>query len=117
MSILLDWVVFCMHFISCICSYNTQDKHWLLRQATNPMTSDSIDYLDNAYRKRLETLLSVDDLVKDLMTTLEKIKQIDNTYVIFSSDNGYHLGKNITSVVIYSILDALECFASEIGSQ
>lgn len=70
-----------------------KDKHWLLRQATNPMTSDSIDYLDNAYRKRLETLLSVDDLVKDLMTTLEKIKQIDNTYVIFSSDNGYHLGQ------------------------
>lgn len=29
-----------------------QDKHWLLRQPANPMKSSSLDFLDNAYKKR-----------------------------------------------------------------
>lgn len=29
-----------------------QDKHWLLRQATNPMSNSSLTFLDNAFRKR-----------------------------------------------------------------
>ena len=42
------------------------------------------------YRDRQRTLLSVDDLVENL---LSKIPDLDNTYVIFSSDHGYHLGQ------------------------
>ncbi len=29
-----------------------QDKHWLIRQAKTPMTNSSVEFLDNAYRKR-----------------------------------------------------------------
>lgn len=29
-----------------------KDKHWLLRQPSNPMPSTSLNFLDNAYRKR-----------------------------------------------------------------
>ncbi|XP_013856548.1 N-acetylglucosamine-6-sulfatase [Austrofundulus limnaeus] len=29
-----------------------KDKHWLLRQPVNPMPNSSINFLDNAYRRR-----------------------------------------------------------------
>lgn len=37
-----------------VCSFfgASQDKHWLLRQPANPMKSSSLDFLDNAYKKR-----------------------------------------------------------------
>ncbi|KAM9735039.1 LOW QUALITY PROTEIN: glucosamine (N-acetyl)-6-sulfatase (Sanfilippo disease IIID), b [Menidia menidia] len=70
-----------------------KDKHWLLRQPVNPMPNSTIAYLDNAYRKRWQTLLSVDDLVETLVKKLEAIKELDNTYVFYTSDNGYHTGQ------------------------
>lgn len=70
-----------------------KDKHWLLRQPVNPMPSSSLDYLDNAYRKRWQTLLSVDDMVEMLVKKLESIKELDNTYIFYTSDNGYHTGQ------------------------
>uniref|UniRef100_A0A8B9KA50 N-acetylglucosamine-6-sulfatase n=1 Tax=Astyanax mexicanus TaxID=7994 RepID=A0A8B9KA50_ASTMX len=69
------------------------DKHWLLRQPPNPMANSSIDYLDDAFRKRWQTLLSVDDMVEKLVKKLEDIKEINNTFIFFTSDNGYHTGQ------------------------
>lgn len=51
-----------------------------------------VEYEDNWYRQRLRTLQSVDDLVEVLIDRLEESGDINNTYIIFSSDNGYHLG-------------------------
>ena len=42
---------------------------------------------------RWRTLLSVDDLVDQVVQALDKGKHLENTYIIFSSDNGFHLGK------------------------
>ncbi|XP_019712006.1 glucosamine (N-acetyl)-6-sulfatase (Sanfilippo disease IIID), b [Hippocampus comes] len=70
-----------------------KDKHWLLRQPVNPMPNSSLDFLDDAYRKRWQTLLSVDDLVETLVRKLEELKELNNTYVLFTSDNGYHTGQ------------------------
>uniref|UniRef100_A0A8B9RCU4 N-acetylglucosamine-6-sulfatase n=1 Tax=Astyanax mexicanus TaxID=7994 RepID=A0A8B9RCU4_ASTMX len=70
-----------------------KDKHWLLRQPPNPMANSSIDYLDDAFRKRWQTLLSVDDMVEKLVKKLEDIKEINNTFIFFTSDNGYHTGQ------------------------
>uniref|UniRef100_A0A3Q1ID20 N-acetylglucosamine-6-sulfatase n=1 Tax=Anabas testudineus TaxID=64144 RepID=A0A3Q1ID20_ANATE len=70
-----------------------KDKHWLLRQPVNPMPNSSITYLDNAYRKRWQTLLSVDDMVEMLVKKLESIKELNNTYIFYTSDNGYHTGQ------------------------
>uniref|UniRef100_A0A3P9AP14 N-acetylglucosamine-6-sulfatase n=1 Tax=Esox lucius TaxID=8010 RepID=A0A3P9AP14_ESOLU len=70
-----------------------KDKHWLLRQPSNPMTSTSLDFLDNAYRKRWQTLLSVDDMVETLVKKLEALNVLNNTYIIYTSDNGYHTGQ------------------------
>uniref|UniRef100_A0A3P8TQW0 N-acetylglucosamine-6-sulfatase n=1 Tax=Amphiprion percula TaxID=161767 RepID=A0A3P8TQW0_AMPPE len=69
------------------------DKHWLIRQAKTPMTNSSVQFLDDAFRKRWRTLLSVDDLVEKLVKRLEVRGELDNTYIFFTSDNGYHTGQ------------------------
>ncbi|XP_066524647.1 N-acetylglucosamine-6-sulfatase [Hoplias malabaricus] len=70
-----------------------KDKHWLIRQAKTPMTNSSLEFLDNAYRKRWRTLLSVDDLVEKVVKKLEVRGELEDTYIIFTSDNGYHTGQ------------------------
>uniref|UniRef100_A0A8C6U7E7 N-acetylglucosamine-6-sulfatase n=1 Tax=Neogobius melanostomus TaxID=47308 RepID=A0A8C6U7E7_9GOBI len=69
-----------------------KDKHWLIRQAKTPMSNSSIKFLDEAFRKRWTTLLSVDDLVEKIVKQLEIRGELDSTYVFFTSDNGYHTG-------------------------
>ncbi|XP_035039930.1 glucosamine (N-acetyl)-6-sulfatase (Sanfilippo disease IIID), b isoform X2 [Hippoglossus stenolepis] len=69
------------------------DKHWLLRQPIHPMPESSLTYLDDAYRKRWQTLLSVDDMVEMLVNKLDSMKELDNTYIFYTSDNGYHTGQ------------------------
>ncbi len=44
------------------------------------------------YRNRQGSLYALDDLVESIVKTLEQNGQLDNTYVIFTSDNGYNLG-------------------------
>lgn len=68
-------------------------KHWLIRSAPHPMVHSSITDLDGYFRDRWRTLLSVDDLVQEVVSTLDSQKLLKNTYVIFSSDNGFHLGQ------------------------
>lgn len=76
---------------TCNCLF--QDKHWLLRQPANPMESSSVDFLDDAYRKRWQTLLSLDDMVEKLVKKLDDSKELNNTYIFYTSDNGYHAGQ------------------------
>uniref|UniRef100_A0A8C5QK80 N-acetylglucosamine-6-sulfatase n=1 Tax=Leptobrachium leishanense TaxID=445787 RepID=A0A8C5QK80_9ANUR len=70
-----------------------KDKHWLIRQAKTPMSNTSIQYLDNAFRRRWQTLLSVDDLIEKLLKNLETRGELNNTFIFFTSDNGYHTGQ------------------------
>ncbi|XP_077325898.1 N-acetylglucosamine-6-sulfatase [Lithobates pipiens] len=70
-----------------------KDKHWLIKQAKTPMSNSSIQFLDDAYRKRWQTLLSVDDLVEKLVKELQNRDELNNTFIFFTSDNGYHTGQ------------------------
>ncbi|KAL4878216.1 Six-hairpin glycosidase-like protein [Aspergillus karnatakaensis] len=51
-----------------------------------------VDYEDHFYRQRLRALQGVDELVDNLLTRLEDADQLENTYIIYSSDNGFHIG-------------------------
>jgi arylsulfatase A-like enzyme len=50
--------------------------------------------MEELYRKRLQSMLSVDDMIKDLIKALHDSGELDNTYIVFTSDNGFHLGQH-----------------------
>ena len=43
---------------------------------------------------RLQNLAGIDDMVGAVMQKLEDSKLLDNTYVIFTTDNGFHIGSH-----------------------
>ena len=49
---------------------------------------------DEAWRNRMESLRDVDDMVGRLLGALRDEKALQNTYVIFTSDNGFALYQN-----------------------
>ena len=64
---------------------------WLLvRKRFRPRGLAAIDGL---YRLRLESLQAVDRGVVSLIDTLKATHELDDTYFVFSSDNGFHLGQ------------------------
>ena len=50
--------------------------------------------MEELRRKRLQSMLAVDDMVGDLFDSLRETGELDNTYVFFTSDNGFHLGQH-----------------------
>ena len=46
------------------------------------------------WRDRLRSLQSVDEMVADLVETLSVEGKLANTYLVFASDNGYHMGEH-----------------------
>lgn len=68
-------------------------KPWLLRLPPQKLSNEAIDNIDILYRKRLESLLAVDELVESTLQALESVNKLDETYIIYTSDNGYHLGQ------------------------
>jgi N-acetylglucosamine-6-sulfatase len=50
--------------------------------------------MQNEYRKRLRSMLSVEDLLRRIVATLQETGELNNTYIIFTSDNGYHFGNH-----------------------
>lgn len=61
--------------------------------------------LNNAVSCRWQTLLSVDDLIEKLVKRLEFHGELDNTYIFYTSDNGFHTGRNyIYKVSVYTVI-------------
>ncbi|KAK4299697.1 hypothetical protein Pmani_028044 [Petrolisthes manimaculis] len=76
-------------------SYNyapNPDKQWLL-QFTGRMHDIEVKFTDVLMTKRLQTLQTVDESVATVIRTLESLGQLDNTYIFYTSDHGYHLGQ------------------------
>ncbi|XP_065651389.1 extracellular sulfatase Sulf-2 isoform X3 [Hydra vulgaris] len=73
-------------------NYTSSDKHWIIRQ-TPPLDETTALFTDILYRKRLQTLLSVDDAIEKVYNMLFQEGLLDETYIIFTSDHGYHLGQ------------------------
>src|SRR5215207_5238434 len=63
-----------------------------------PLDPEQIAYAEDLYRKRLQSMLAVDDMIGRLVDALRKSGELDNTYVFFTSDNGFHFGTHRLSV-------------------
>ncbi len=70
-----------------------QQKHWLLRQLS-PIDANLAAQIDLAHRRRQQTLQSVDRHIDQFVKLLEERGVLNNTVIIYTSDNGYQLGQH-----------------------
>lgn len=60
--------------------------------SNGPISTHEARDFDESNTLRWRTLLSVDDLVDAVIASLRALDLLHTTYVMYSSDNGYHLG-------------------------
>lgn len=58
------------------------------------MTASQINATDELFRNRIQGLQGVDEIIEDVVALLGDLGILDNTYIVYSSDNGYHLGNH-----------------------
>jgi arylsulfatase A-like enzyme len=70
---------------------DVSDKPAWLR-AQGRLTPRQVRRLDRFWRRRLQTLAAVEEMLARLFTALEQAGELDRTFVFFTSDNGYVQG-------------------------
>ena len=65
---------------------------WL--RALPPLSAADIAGIDRDFRKRAQSVLAIDAMIGQLQAAVAAIGATDNTYFVFSSDNGYHMGEH-----------------------
>jgi arylsulfatase A-like enzyme len=63
---------------------------WL---SPSPLAPFEIGALDGEFRRRAQSVQAVDRMIGAVRAQLRALGVEQNTYVVFSSDNGYHLGE------------------------
>ncbi|XP_052861776.1 N-acetylglucosamine-6-sulfatase-like [Anopheles cruzii] len=69
------------------------DKHWLLTMQPSVLPESLMEQLDSIQRKRWQTLVGVDEMVLAIVRRLKEKNLLENTYIFYTSDNGYHIGQ------------------------
>jgi arylsulfatase A-like enzyme len=67
---------------------------WLRKQAKNRLSRKQIKVIAGERRRQEEQLISVDQAVGELVQSLKARGLLDDTYIIFSSDNGFFRGEH-----------------------
>jgi N-acetylglucosamine-6-sulfatase len=76
----------------------TDKPPWM--QKLPRLSSSQVSAIDKRHEKRIESLQAVDDLVAGVVNALDTTKTpsgakaLDNTYIFFTSDNGFHHGEH-----------------------
>ena len=78
---------------------------WWLEQ----LSETNVGKLNEVYKMRQRALKSVDDLVSTIIQKLDDSGVLDNTYIFYTSDNGYHIGN-------HRLQDGkLQCFEEDVN--
>ncbi|WP_309238363.1 sulfatase family protein [Actinoplanes aureus] len=64
---------------------------WL--KDVKPLTKAQKTRMDTEFRKRVQSIQSIDRMIGSLRATLTKAGVADRTVLVFASDNGYHMGE------------------------
>jgi arylsulfatase A-like enzyme len=77
-------------------SFNEEDVSdkppWIRNIAS--LSNKEISEIDDYYRQRLRSMLAVDEMVASLVQELKDAGKLDNTYIFFTSDNGWEQGQH-----------------------
>ena len=72
--------------------FTDQKRYWL--RELPALNETQLKSLDLNHRRRLQSLQGVDELVEDVIEALDEAGVLDNTYVVYTSDNGYQIGNH-----------------------
>jgi N-acetylglucosamine-6-sulfatase len=78
-------------------SFNEEDisdKPSSLQNTAPPMTDEQIASLEDDYQGRIGSLLAVDEHVGKMVDQLKETGQLDDTLIMFVSDNGWQQGEH-----------------------
>lgn len=56
------------------------------------LSKRTVEQMTAFHRRRLQALQAIDDLVETIVLTLDAVGELDRTVIIYTSDNGHHLG-------------------------
>ncbi len=73
---------------------DTSDKPWWIRIRPNLSDEDKAN-ARRQWNDQLASLLAVDEMIGDVVEALEKTDSLKNTVLMFSSDNGFLLGRHL----------------------
>ena len=59
-----------------------------------PLTDAEMTGIDTDFRKRVQSVIAVDKMIGELQKAVAAIGQEENTYFVFNSDNGLHMGEH-----------------------
>jgi arylsulfatase A-like enzyme len=73
---------------------DVSDKPSWIRVRRSISDREASTRIDALYRERLASMLAVDEMVDSLVRELTFAGQLDNTFIIFASDNGWQQGEH-----------------------
>ncbi|MGP3949913.1 sulfatase family protein [Streptomyces sp. 7N604] len=71
---------------------STPTPKW--QRKLSPLTSKEQKQIDQNFAKRVRSVQAVDAMIGHLEDELKAKGLADNTYIVFSSDNGFHMGEH-----------------------
>jgi arylsulfatase A-like enzyme len=57
-----------------------------------PLSQPEMDAMDDQFRLRAQSVRAIDKLIADVRALVHSLGEDNNTYIVFSADNGYHMG-------------------------
>lgn len=73
---------------------DVSDKPTWIRDGLDLLDAAELAALDDEYQDRMGSLLAADEAVAAVVAKLQANGELDNTYLLFVSDNGYNLGSH-----------------------